>query len=91
MARHFYLRLFITDDIGVTVKTLLVAPQKAEVLAAVKHHIVDYDAVWFDIGCQHFVRTYCLRPQKAVQRSSEPFLPTRIHGVGAPSSSVFEG
>jgi len=76
MARHFSLRLFVTDDMMVTAKTLLVAPHKVEVFAAAKRHIVGYDAVWFDIGFQHFVRTYCLRPQKVVQRSSEPFLPT---------------
>jgi len=76
MARHFSLRLLVTDDMMVTGKTLLVAPHKAEVFAAVKSHIVGYDAVWSDIGFQHFVRTYCLRVQKAVQRSSEPFLPT---------------
>jgi hypothetical protein len=65
-----------SDDMMVTEKTHLVAPHKAEVSAAVKRHIVDSDAVWSDIGAQHFVRTYCLRPQKAVQRSYEPFLPT---------------
>jgi hypothetical protein len=76
MARHFSLRPFVTDDTMVTGKTQLAAPHKAEVFAAVKRHILDYDAVWSDIGLKHFVRTYCFRSQKAVQRSSEPFLPT---------------
>jgi len=60
----------------VTEKTLLVVPHNTEIFAEVERHIVGYDAVWFDIGVQHFVRTYCLRPQKAVQRPSEPSLPT---------------
>ena len=75
-APHFPLRPFVTDDMMATEKNHFVAPRKAEVFAAVKRHIVGYDAVWSDVGDQHFVRTYCPRPQKAVQRSSEPFLLT---------------